>query len=205
MIIKYIKNRYNLLYAKKKWRSLNKNNFTNLGRVFDFSLCSIGNYTYGTINVFSANPLSHLRIGNYCSIGSDVHFMLNIDHRYNCISTYPFKVKIMGYAPEAISKGDIVVEDDVWIGDSVHIMSGVHIGQGAVIAAGAVVTHDVPPYAIWGGVPARHIKYRFSAATIEKLLKVDFSRIDRSFVEQNLDYLYSNPETLDLMRLPQKK
>lgn len=56
-----------------------------------------------------------------------------------------------------------------------------------------------------GGVPARHIKYRFSAATIEKLLKVDFSRIDRSFVEQNLDYLYSNPETLDLMRLPQKK
>lgn len=56
-----------------------------------------------------------------------------------------------------------------------------------------------------GGVPARHIKYRFSTTTIEKLLKVDFSRIDRSFVEQNLDYLYSNPETLDLMRLPQKK
>ena len=38
------------------------------------------------------------------------------------------------------------------------------------------------------GGAARHIKYRFSSATIEKLLKVDFSRIDRAFVEHNLDY-----------------
>lgn len=33
-----------------------------------------------------------------------------------------------------------------------------HIGQEAVVAAGAVVTKDVPPYAIFGGVPTKEIK-----------------------------------------------
>lgn len=70
---------------------------------------------------------------------------------------------------EATSKGDIVVKDDVWIGYGSIILSGVHIGQGAVIAAGSVVSHDVPPYAIVGGVPARLIKYRFSEEMTKKL------------------------------------
>lgn len=54
----------------------------------------------------------------------------------------------------------IVVEDDVWIGARVTILDGVRVGRGAVIAAGSVVTHDVPPYAVVGGVPARVIKWR---------------------------------------------
>ena len=39
-------------------------------------------------------------------------------------------------------------------------MSGVTIGRGAVVAAGAVVTKDIPPYEVWGGVPAKKIKDR---------------------------------------------
>ena len=41
------------------------------------------------------------------------------------------------------------------IGSNVTIVAGVTIGRGALIGAGAVVTHDVPPYAIVAGVPAR--------------------------------------------------
>jgi carbonic anhydrase/acetyltransferase-like protein (isoleucine patch superfamily) len=41
------------------------------------------------------------------------------------------------------------------------ILSGVRIGDGAVIGAGSMVTKEVAPYSIVGGVPARHIRYRF--------------------------------------------
>jgi acetyltransferase-like isoleucine patch superfamily enzyme len=37
----------------------------------------------------------------------------------------------------------------------------VTIGEGSVIAAGSLVLENVPPYTIYGGHPAKFIKYRF--------------------------------------------
>lgn len=54
----------------------------------------------------------------------------------------------------------ITVGDDVWIGANAVIVDGVTIGAHAIIAAGAVVTHDVAPYAMVGGVPAKLIRSR---------------------------------------------
>ena len=42
-------------------------------------------------------------------------------------------------------------------------MPGVTIGAGAIIAAHSVVTHDVAPYTIVAGVPARFLRRRFEA------------------------------------------
>jgi acetyltransferase-like isoleucine patch superfamily enzyme len=61
---------------------------------------------------------------------------------------------------EWINKGDIIIEDDVWIGCGSQIMSGVKIGKGAVIGAGSLVNSNIPPYTIYGGVPAKFIKNR---------------------------------------------
>ncbi|MEF7616681.1 acyltransferase [Aquincola sp. MAHUQ-54] len=43
------------------------------------------------------------------------------------------------------------------IGSNATIVCGVTIGEGALVGAGAVVTHDVPPFAVVAGVPARVI------------------------------------------------
>jgi len=56
-----------------------------------------------------------------------------------------------------------IIEADVWVGYGAIIMAGVRIGRGAIIAAGAVVTQDIPGYEIWGGVPARKIRERFTS------------------------------------------
>jgi acetyltransferase-like isoleucine patch superfamily enzyme len=54
----------------------------------------------------------------------------------------------------------IVIEDDVWLGASVVVLGGVTVGRGSVVGAGAVVTHDLPPYSIARGVPARVVGVR---------------------------------------------
>lgn len=151
----------------------------------------MGNGTYGGILVFNDVPTCNLIIGNYCSIAANVVFLLGHDHRVDCLSTFPYKAEVLHeQKSEAISKGDIILDDDVWIGYGATIMSGVHIGQGAVIAAGAVVTKDVPPYAIVGGVPARVIKYRFEPEQIEELLKIDYSKLTKEEIEKHIDELY---------------
>ncbi|WP_045727284.1 acetyltransferase [Xanthomonas sp. GPE 39] len=53
---------------------------------------------------------------------------------------------------------DIVVKRGAWICTGAIILGPCIIGEHAVVAAGAVVTHDVPPFAVVGGVPAKLIK-----------------------------------------------
>ncbi|MCZ7153797.1 CatB-related O-acetyltransferase, partial [Salmonella enterica] len=60
--------------------------------------------------------------------------------------------------------------NDVWIGANVFISRGVRVGDGAVIAAGSVVTKSVRPYEVVGGVPAKHIRFRFEPNVISELL-----------------------------------
>ena len=60
----------------------------------------------------------------------------------------------------ACKGGPVVIDDHAWIGARAILMPGVHVGEGAVVGAGAVVTHDVAPYSIVGGAPARPIGER---------------------------------------------
>lgn len=188
---------------KKKWRYKNAHNGTYAVTPF-YDVVTVGKETYGPLNVLSAWKGPKLQIGNYCSIADEVAFLLNVDHPTNRISTYPFRAKFCG-TPEAVSKGDIVIDDDVWIGYRATILSGVHIGQGAVIAAGSVVARDVPPYAIVGGVPAKVIKFRFTPDMIESLLKVDFGKIDKAVALKYLELLDKDVQNVEQLQwLPQK-
>ena len=63
-------------------------------------------------------------------------------------------------------------------------MDGVRIVHGAIVGSGAVVTHDVPPYAIVVGVPARIVKYRFEKKVIEDLLDLKWWNLPNSTISE---------------------
>ena len=173
--------------------------FLSLLNFFDISNVSVGNNTYGYLNVISFNNTTHLKIGSYVSIAENVSFLLDVEHHTNFLSTYPFKVKLLHDCKfESFSKGDIVIEDDVWIGYGAIILSGVTIGKGSVISSGSVVTKDVEPYSVVGGVPAKEIKKRFSKDIIDYLLTLDFSRLQESDVRKKIDLFYESISTDEL-------
>ena len=78
-----------------------------------------------------------------------------------------------------------VIGNDVWIGSNVLLLNGITIGDGAIIAAGAVVTKDVQPYSISGGIPAKHIKFRFNNEEIDYLRNLKWWNKDQRWIEQN--------------------
>lgn len=53
----------------------------------------------------------------------------------------------------------VKIGNNVWIGTGSYILKGSQIGDGAVIAANSVVTGVVEPNSLYGGSPAKFIKY----------------------------------------------
>lgn len=88
-----------------------------------------------------------VKIGDDCMIGNYVQ-ILSVEHGIK-----PDK-RINQQGP---IKKITCIGCDVWIGGGAIITAGVNIGDHAIIGAGAVITHNVPDWEIWGGIPARKI------------------------------------------------
>lgn len=152
---------------------------------------SVGDYTYYDD---STDPTSFERdnvlfnypefgdrliIGKFCQIASGTKFIMGpANHRLSSVTTYPFNVfgglwseRTPPHMSQLPHKGDTVIGNDVWLGRESVIMPGVKIGDGAIVAAYSVVTKEVPPYAIYGGNPAKFIKFRFDDELIDLLLR----------------------------------
>lgn len=162
----------------------------------------LSNVSLGYGSYVSRNSImNNTEIGKYTSIGCDVRTVLGT-HPMNYLSTYPgffskdsvtpLKYVSENYFEEQVyinkEKGyQISIGNDVWIGASVIILQGVHIGDGACIAAGSVVTKDVEPYAVYGGVPAKKIKMRFSEERVKELLELKWWDKGDSFIKDNIE------------------
>lgn len=139
---------------------------------------TFGKYSYGKPTVFFNNPKYSIKIGNFCSIASGCQIFLCANHRFDWVTTYPFghintdKFNTFDGKGVPYAKGDVIIGNDVWIGANVTIMSGTNIGDGSIVANNSHIVKDIEPYSIYGGNPAKFIKYRFSKEQIEKLLQI---------------------------------
>lgn len=160
----------------------------------------IGKYSYTGKNF----TMWHADVGAFCSISWNVGIGGD-NHDYNRVTTHAFLYSpymgLMGDNESSYERfqGHCKIGNDVWIGANAVICRDLVVGDGAVIAAGAVVTHDVEPYTIVAGVPARPLKKRFDDETVERLLKIRWWEFEDEVIRNHFSLFNGKPteEILD--------
>lgn len=170
-----------------------------------FTKC--GKYSYGPL----CNHWLVEAVGAFCSFasGSDV----TENHPVSLLSTHPFLYaasktnSVFSYQYEdcrdakwyfdgvnphgtAGKLSKIRIGNDVWLGRNVIITNGSNIGNGVIAAAGAVITKEVPDYAVVAGVPARIIRYRYTAEQINKLNQIAWWDWPDDVIRERYDDFY---------------
>ncbi len=117
--------------------------------------------------------IKYCHIGKYCAISWNVSIG-GANHDIHSLSITPlsriYEDEMLTYR-SFLDQG-VDIGNDVWIGAGAHVLRGVKIGDGSIVAANAVVTHNVEPYSIVAGVPAKKIGQRFNDDIINRLLKI---------------------------------
>ncbi len=142
-------------------------------------------------------------IGRYCSISWDVTIGAPA-HDLNRLSSHAFSYrKQFGIVENDTEFPQLktVIGHDVWIGCGVTIIAGVTVGNGAVIGANAVVTHDVEPYTIVAGVPAKKMKDRFTDDKKAVIALSQWWNWDDRAIRQNIDWFLKNINDAELEEL----
>ncbi|HTB70152.1 MAG TPA: acyltransferase [Solirubrobacteraceae bacterium] len=91
-----------------------------------------------------------VEIGEHCMLANGC-FVSDANHRYDDPQT---PITWQGFE----SKGPTRISDNCWLGANVVVTSGVSIGERCVIGANSVVTHDIEPFSVAVGLPAKVIK-----------------------------------------------
>lgn len=159
---------------------------------------SVGIGSYGCFNAWAFQ--AGTTIGSYCSFAAGA-WSANANHPLGNPSTHPlFYSKGLGCDVEHPPLRNLVVGSDVWIGRNAFITASCStIGNGAVIGANSVVTHDVPPYAIVAGSPARVIRYRFSPAVIQAVEESQWWTWEESYLREHAGAFQSMEKFLDFI------
>jgi len=153
-----------------------------IGRKSTLIGSSIADFTY----VGEYSRIVHTTIGKYCSLSSSLDIGTGSHPTSGFVSTHPIFYLARPRQGWTLAREDrlaehrrTIVGNDVWIGSGVIVRDGVLIGDGVIVGAGAVVTKDLAPYGIYGGVPARLIRWRFEPRQIAFLLRLRWW--DRSY------------------------
>ncbi|WP_282118131.1 CatB-related O-acetyltransferase [Maribacter aquivivus] len=149
--------------------------------------------------------LQNVNIGRYCSIGPNVITIHGTHPAKVFVSTHPSffstdftpsytREQLFEEKPAPLNSKEpytTLIGNDVWIGASVNIIEGVKLGDGCIVAAGSLVNKDVEPYSIVGGVPAKHIRYRFEPNEINFLMDFKWWNKPIEWIKEN-SYCFTN-------------
>lgn len=189
-VYKYNKENKTKIYSLNSSLSATYGKYVRVGRgcIVDKNV-SIGDYSYVNIN----SSIENCIIGKYCSISSGV-YINPYEHNLKMLTTHPIVREYSSKQEELRKK--VIIGNDVLISLNVVITSGVRIGNGAVIGAGAVVTKDVRDYEIVGGVPAKHIGWRFDAEKRDELLSLAWWDWSEEKIRKNILWLRGEQDTI---------
>lgn len=163
--------------------SLNSNfeGYNSIGKRTTLYNCNLGKYSYIGQDCNIINTV----IGKFCSIGNKVEVVVATHPTKKFVSTHPMFFSTKRQNGYTFVKKDcfeeiifydkkknlsVLIGNDVWIGNDVTIKGGVKIGDGAIIGAKSLILHDVEPYSIYAGIPAKKIRDRFDQKQIDVLL-----------------------------------
>ena len=107
-----------------------------------------GSNIYANFNLTCVDD-GHIYVGDWTQFGPNVT-IATANHPLNA----DLRAKALQY------NKDVHIGENSWIGADVTILPGVTIGKNVVVGAGSVVTKDIPPFSIFGGVPAKLIRMR---------------------------------------------
>ncbi|MDX9763273.1 MAG: acyltransferase, partial [Desulfomonilia bacterium] len=96
------------------------------------------------------NAHNYVEIGNGCLIGKNI---LISDTKHNFQDPTKW-VK----SNEITLEGAVIIGEGCHLGFNTLIFPGVTIGKHVQISMNSVVTHDLPPYCVAGGSPARVLR-----------------------------------------------
>ena len=97
--------------------------------------------------------IERVEIGEWTTMGQRVYIT---DHTHGDVSYEQLSLPPR-YRP-LYSKGPVKIGAYVHLGENCCVMPGVTIGDHSVIGAGSIVTHDIPPYSVAAGNPAKVLK-----------------------------------------------
>lgn len=187
------------------YTTINYKKYLKIGHNSNMSNCTFGYYNSIYDNVVLSNVIlgdysyigfnsniSNTTIGKFCSIGSNVKCGLGDHPSKIFVSTHPIFYSLKKQCGITFSdqnyfieEKSIIIGNDVWIGSNVVILGGVTIGDGAIIASGAVVTSNVPPFKIYGGLPAKFLKDRFNIEEVAFLNRIKWWDRDLNWLKEN--------------------
>jgi acetyltransferase-like isoleucine patch superfamily enzyme len=133
---------------------------------------------FAFVNLYGCSIGDNSKIGAFVEIQKNTEIGANVkisSHTFICEGVRIEDEVFIGHNvsfindkyPRATSKGGELQTETDWevigtlvkkgasVGTSSTILCGVTIGEGAIVGAGSVVTHDVAPYTVVAGNPAR--------------------------------------------------